>query len=84
MQSFGDCISSKLVEIVSLLELIDTATGVNEFLLAGEIGMALGANFNSKFVALLCCACLEGVTASADNVYGMVIGMNTLFHVQFS
>ena len=37
----GDCISSKLVEIVSLLELINTATGVNQFLFASEVRMAL-------------------------------------------
>ena len=41
MQSFGDCISSKLVEIVSLLELINTATGVNKLLLAGEVRVTL-------------------------------------------
>lgn len=42
--------------------------------------MALRANFYSEFVALFGSAGLECVTASADDVHGVVLGMDTLFH----
>ena len=35
------CISFALVEIVSLLEFVDASTGVNKFLFAREVRMAL-------------------------------------------
>lgn len=71
---------SKLIEIVSLFELVHTATGVNQLLFAGEVRMAFGANFYSEFVALFGGAGLECVTASADDVHGVVLGMDTFFH----
>lgn len=68
------------VEIVSLLELVNTATGVNEFLFAGEIRMALGADFDFENVGLLGGAGEERISASALNGDGVVIRMDAFFH----
>lgn len=69
-----------LVEIVSLLEFVDASTGVNKFLFAREVRMALGANFNTKFVDVLGCTRLECVSACTNDSYVMVIGMDSFFH----
>ena len=69
-----------LVEIVSLLEFVDASTGVNKFLFAREVRMALGANFNTKFVDVLGCTRLECVSACAHDSYVMVIGMDSFVH----
>ena len=64
----------------SLLKLIHTSAGINELLLTGEEGMALGANFNLHLAALggsgnyLC-------TASARNDALLILGMQSLFHI---
>ncbi len=70
----------ELVEIVSLLEFVDTSTGVNKFLFAREVRMALGANFNTKFVDVFGCTRLECVSARTHDCYVMVIGMDSFFH----
>ena len=77
-----DCcrLPSRLVEIVSLFELVHASAGVNKFLLAGEVWMALGADFNSKFLHVLRRAGLESVSASADDCDVMVLWMDTFFH----
>lgn len=69
-----------LVEIVSLFELVHASAGVNKFLLAGEVWMALGANFNSKFLHVLRCAGLERISTSADDCDVMILWMDTFFH----
>ena len=69
-----------LVEIVSLLEFVDASTGVNKFLFAREVRMALGANFNTKFVDVLGGTGLECVSACTHDCYVMVLGMDSFFH----
>ena len=68
------------VEIVSLLELIDAAAGVNQFLLAGEIRMALGADFDLDGVRLLRGARQERISARALNGGGVIVRMDAFFH----
>ena len=69
-----------LVEIVSLLEFVDASTGVNKFLLAREVRMALWANFNTKFVDVFGCTRLECVSARTHDGHVVVVGMNSFFH----
>ena len=69
-----------LVEIVSLFELVHASAGVNKFLLASEVWMALGANFNSKFLHVLRCAGLERISTSSDDCDVMILWMDTFFH----
>ena len=63
----------------SLLKLIHASTGVNELLLTGEEGMALGANFNSHLAALGGTG-NDSLAASALNDTLYVIGMDSAFH----
>ena len=72
--------STRLVETVSLFEFVHASAGVNKFLLAGEVWMALGADFNSEFLHVLRRAGLESVSASADDCDVMILGMDTFFH----
>ena len=66
-----------LLEVLkSLLELVNTAANVNELLLAGEEGVALGANFNSDLVAL-CGLGGNGLAACATNDALFVIRMDS-------
>ena len=69
-----------LVEIVSLLEFVDASACVNKFLFAREVRMALGANFNTKFVDVLGGTGLECVSACTHDCYVMVLGMDSFFH----
>ena len=69
-----------LVEIVSLFEFVHASAGVDKFLFAREVWMALGADFNSEFLHILRCAGLESVSASADDCDVMVLWMDTFFH----
>ena len=63
----------------SLLELINTSACINKLLLAGEEGMALGANFNSN-LASLCGLCNNGLAACALDYALFVLGLNSFFH----
>ena len=67
-----------LLQIETLVEPINTSTGVNQLLLAGIEGVALGADFNSD-VALGRTGS-KSVTASATNSSLFVIGMDTFLH----
>ena len=69
-----------LVEIVSLLEFVEASTGVNKFLFAREVRMALGANFNTKFVDVLGCTRLECVSACTHDGHVVIVGMDSFFH----
>ena len=62
----------------TLLELIHTSAGINEFLLARKEGMALGADFNLNIVL----GGTRGVLCAARALYGnnIIFRMNTLFH----
>ena len=66
---------------VFLLEALDAAGRVDEFLLAGEEGVAIGADFDADHFALVGGAGLERVPAGAVNQDGMIVGMNAFFHL---
>ena len=65
---------------VLLLKALYAAGGVHEFLLAGEKGMAIRADFNAQHVAFDGRARLEGMAAGAVYRYWMIVGVNTGFH----
>ena len=65
---------------VFLLETLDAAGGVHEFLLAGEEGMAARTDFDAQHIAPDGRARLEGVAAGAVHRHRMIIGVNTGFH----
>ena len=65
-----------LVEIVSLLEFVDASTGVNKFLFAREVRMALGANFNAD--VLLCGTRVNHIAACAGNGRFLIVRMYIL------
>ena len=70
---------SRLLQIESLVEPINTSTGVNQLLLAGIERVALGADFNTDL--LLGGAGGEGVAASATDGGLLVLRMDAFFHV---
>ena len=75
-------VKSKLLDAVLLVELINTAAGIDELLLAGVEGVALGADLNGDAGAGG--AGLDGGAAGALYNGGLVVGMDTFLHVQFS
>ena len=73
-------VSELLVEsFESLLELINASACINKLLLAGEEGVALGANFDSD-LASLCGLCNYGLAACALDNALFVLGLNCFFH----
>ena len=68
----------KLFDAVLLIKLINTTAGINELLLAGVEGVALGADFNGD--ALTGGAVLDNCAACALDNGGLVIGMDACFH----
>ena len=67
-----------LLQAKSLIEPINTSTGVNQLLLAGIERVALGADFNTNI--LLGGAAGKDVAASAPDRGLFVIGMDTFLH----
>src|SRR5215469_8975247 len=65
---------------VFLLETLDAAGRVYEFLLAGEEWVAIGADFDAKHIALDGRTHLEGIPAGAMDGYRMIVGVDTGFH----
>ncbi len=65
---------------VLLLEALDTAGGVHEFLLTGEERMAVRANFDAQHLAFDGRASLKGVATGAMHRHWMIVGMNTGLH----
>jgi hypothetical protein len=63
---------------VALLEAVNAATGIHQFLLAGIEGVALGADFNPQVA--LDGAGLKGFAASATNDALAVYGMDVFLH----
>ena len=63
----------------SLLELIHTSAGVYKLLLAGEEGMALGADFNLHLAALGGLGLYRFAACASDDA-GLVIRMDSVFH----
>jgi hypothetical protein len=75
---YSDVLSTCVLK--SLLELVNTSAHVNELLLAGEEGVALGANFYADLSALGGLG-RNGLAACATDYTLFVIGMNSGFHV---
>ena len=67
---------------VFLLEFLDTAGGVDEFLLAGEEGVTLGANF--YFYILLGRPNFNLITTGTSSCGHTILGMYFFFHFLFS
>mgnify|MGYP003310314482 CR=1 FL=1 len=67
-----------LLQIESLVETVDTSTGINQLLLAGIEGMAVAADFHADIG--LGGTGLELVTTSALDGGHLIVGMDTLFH----
>ena len=72
------------LQIVTLLKPIHTSAGINEFLSAREIGVALIANINLHRIALLGRTGFERCAASAGYRNLVVIGMDIIFHIYTS
>ena len=68
-----------ILHAVALLEAIDTAAGVNQLLLAGEVRVALGADFNAQL--LLGGTGDEGVAADAGHGNLLILRMDAFLHV---
>ena len=68
------------LKTISLFELIDTSTGINQLLLAREEGVAVAANIYFQYFTIFGRAGLEGSTASASYRYFVIFGMNVRFH----
>ena len=73
------CVFDLLVHVEALLESVNTSAGIDQLLLAGIEGMAIAANFNTDI--LLGGAYLELVAACALDGSGLVLGMDSLFHL---
>ena len=67
-----------LLQIESLVETVNTSTGINQLLLAGIERVALGADFNSDI--LLGGAGGKGVATSTANCSLFVVGMDAFSH----
>ena len=70
------------LQTVLLVELVNAAAGVNELLLTGVEGVALGADFNGD--VLLGAAGLDDLAASAADGGLLIVGVNSGFHNNFS
>ena len=70
--------TSFLLNAESLVESVNTSTGVNQLLLAGIERVALGADFNLD--VLLGGTSLDDVTTSATDCSLFVIGVDTFLH----
>ena len=68
----------RLLDAVLLVELIHAAAGVDQLLLAGIEGVALGADFNGD--VLLGGAGLDNGAAGAADGSRLVIGMDSFLH----
>ena len=77
--SFAICVQSATGVLESLLELINTTAHVDKLLLAGEEGVALGANFNSHFASRGGSG-RNSFAASATDYALFILGMNSGFH----
>ena len=77
-QTGGKFYRYKLLDAVLLVELINTAAGVNELLLAGVERMALCADFNGEI--LFGAAGGISCAASALDDGGLIVRMDTLLH----
>ena len=68
------------LKTISLFELIDTSTGINQLLLAREERMAVAANIYFENVAFFRRARFESSSTSASYGYFVIFGMDISFH----
>ena len=68
------------LKTISLFELIDTSTGINQLLLASEERMAVAANIYFENFTFFRCAGLESSSTSASNGYFVIFRMDISFH----
>lgn len=71
----------EFLQAVTLLELIDSAAGIYELLLAGVVRMTLAANFDFDRISLFGRTAYETCAASANNRNIMVIRLDILVHI---
>ena len=69
-----------LLKTISLFELIDTSTGINQLLLAREERMAIAANIYFHNVAVFRRTGLKSSSTSASYSYFVIFGMDISFH----
>jgi hypothetical protein len=62
-------------------EAFDAASSVNQLLFAGEERVAIGADFDVELLAFDGRASLEIIAAGTVDCYGVIVGVNTGFHV---
>ena len=67
---------------VALLETSDSTAGVENLLLTGVEGVAVGAHVHEHVIALAGSAGHEGVAARARHLNRVIIRMNTLLHLR--
>ena|SRR5215467_519885 len=65
---------------VLLCEPLNPSSGVDQLLLAGEVRMAIRADFDSQHIALNRGTRLERVSACTVDGHRVIVGMNTGFH----
>src|SRR5690606_5970242 len=70
---------SELALTETLVELVHTPAGIDDFLLAGEKGVALGANVDAQVFGQRR-ARLEGIAATAGHGNVFILRMNVGFH----
>jgi hypothetical protein len=68
----------RLFQAKLLVKLVNTSTGVDQFLFARIKRVTLGADFN--LYILLCTPCFNNLTASASDRCLLVVGMNPYLH----
>ena len=68
------------LKTISLFELIDTSTGINQLLLAREERVAIAANIYFQNVAFFRRARFKGSPTSASNSYFVIFRMDISFH----
>lgn len=68
------------LKTISLFELIDTSTGINQLLLTREERMAITANIHFENFTIFRRAGLESSSTSANNSYFVIFGMYISFH----
>ena len=68
------------LKTISLFELIDTSTGINQLLLAREERMAIAANIYLKNFTIFRRASFKGSSTSASYGYFVIFRMDISFH----
>ena len=68
------------LKTISLFELIDTSTGINQLLLASEERMAVAANIYFENFTIFRRAGFESSSTSASHSYFVIFGMYISFH----